>query len=277
MTKPKSKTKPMKAADIRAALRKRYAQPECAIVFEVAQGTGLHARRHLDAVAMELWPSRGLSLHGIEIKVSMADFKKERADPTKAEEIARFCDYFWIAAPKGLISIGELPAAWGLIEISPGGRVSYPKAATKTEAHDGGRLFLAALLRAASRSIDTDEVDAMMAARTLQLQEQFQERVDREARRLTEGRNNHAERWRALAEHLGVDPDSWSMPGDIGPAVKLVMTSGIARSWHGIRDLHKTVGEFHGRLAAAVDEMGIEPPEDPAKRRQNGKTSGRLL
>ena len=61
------------AGDIRASLRRHYAAPEAAICFEVAQGTGTHARRHLDAVAMELWPSRGLALIGIEIKVDYYD------------------------------------------------------------------------------------------------------------------------------------------------------------------------------------------------------------
>ena len=45
-----------------------------------------------DAVIMSLWPSRGLELHGVEIKVSRADWKREAADPAKAEAIAAYCD-----------------------------------------------------------------------------------------------------------------------------------------------------------------------------------------
>lgn len=65
----------MRADAVRAALKRRYAQPECAVVFEVAQATGFSANRHLDAIAMELWPSRGLALHGIEIKVDLYDWQ----------------------------------------------------------------------------------------------------------------------------------------------------------------------------------------------------------
>jgi hypothetical protein len=47
---------------------------------------------------MSLWPSRGIELHGIEIKVSRNDWLKELGDPAKADEIARFCDRWWVAA-----------------------------------------------------------------------------------------------------------------------------------------------------------------------------------
>ena len=57
------------AADIHAALRLRYAQPEWAIMFEVANGTGAAQRRYADAIAMNLFPSRGLCVHGFEVKV----------------------------------------------------------------------------------------------------------------------------------------------------------------------------------------------------------------
>jgi len=68
----------LEAADIRAAMRRWFAPPESAIVYEVAQSTGARAHRHLDAVAMELWPSRGLAIHGIEIKVNLYDWRREK-------------------------------------------------------------------------------------------------------------------------------------------------------------------------------------------------------
>src|ERR1700693_1206177 len=70
-------------ADLRAALKRYFLHPDYGIVFEVAKSTGHAAHRHLDAVAMDLWPSRGLELHGIEIKVSKQDLKRELADPAK--------------------------------------------------------------------------------------------------------------------------------------------------------------------------------------------------
>ena len=51
--------------DAKAALRLRCRPPEWALFFEVADSTGLAGHgRYLDAVAMNLYPSRGLELHG---------------------------------------------------------------------------------------------------------------------------------------------------------------------------------------------------------------------
>ena len=135
----------MTAPDVRAALKAYYCQPEYGIVFEVARSTGHAARRHLDALAMDLWPSRGLAIHGIEIKVSRSDFRNEIKQPEKAEEIAEFCDYFWIAAPAGIVPIEEMPKAWGLYEVSEAGRITIKKQPEKTEAKPVTRAFMAAI------------------------------------------------------------------------------------------------------------------------------------
>ena len=73
----------LKASDIRAAMSKRWAAPEWAIMWEVAEGTGARGGRYADAVMMSLWPSRGLELHGVEIKISRADWKREAFDPQR--------------------------------------------------------------------------------------------------------------------------------------------------------------------------------------------------
>jgi hypothetical protein len=56
----------------------------------------------------------------IEVKVSRADLKRELADPQKAEEIATYCDRFWLAAPTGVVHADMLLAlapAWGILEV----------------------------------------------------------------------------------------------------------------------------------------------------------------
>lgn len=63
----------MKTAEIKAALRAKFCAPEWAIMFEVGDGTGASQSRWADAVAMNLWPSRGLQIHGFEIKAHRSD------------------------------------------------------------------------------------------------------------------------------------------------------------------------------------------------------------
>ncbi|GAF69348.1 unnamed protein product, partial [marine sediment metagenome] len=146
MSKPK-KTK-LTAADIRKALEKSYGL-EAVLVFEVPDATGHRQKpRRIDAIAVGCWPSRGLYLHAIEIKVSRGDFLRELKDPEKAETLARNCDTMSIAAPKGMVKADELPATWGLLEVSESGKVYKTKAAATTERPPPDHGFYVALVRA---------------------------------------------------------------------------------------------------------------------------------
>src|SRR4051812_49014156 len=100
------------------ALQKRHAPPEWAYFEEMRNGTG-YARgaRTADALAFSLWPSRGLELHGIEVKVHRSDWLREKGDPDKAEEIGKFCERWWLATTEGVVAdVGEIPSAWGWLE-----------------------------------------------------------------------------------------------------------------------------------------------------------------
>jgi hypothetical protein len=113
------------------ALAKRYKSQEWVFLRSVANATGSVART-ADAMAFNLWPSRGLEIHGFEIKVSRGDFKKELDDPSKAEKIATYCDRWFIVAPDGIVKLEELPPTWGLIVVK-GTETSIAKPAPKLE------------------------------------------------------------------------------------------------------------------------------------------------
>lgn len=263
---------PLKAADVRAALRRHFAAPSHAIVYEVAQATGFDAHRHLDAVAMSLWPSHGLSLHGIEIKVTLHDWRREIRQPDKAEQIARFCDFFWVAAPADLIPLDDLPEAWGLIAVDPAGTAKVAKRAAKRETPaDGGRPFLAAMLRAADRPIDPDSVAAIVRKREAELEADFERRVQHEAVMRTQRRNVAADRWADLLAALGKADvqNDWDLNDkEIIAAVKAVLSVGAARTWMGLRALEETLGTTHAAVAAALDGMGLDRPAPLPKRRR---------
>lgn len=130
----KPKPRKLKASDLTAAMAKRWAAPEYAIMYEVGEGTGAARGRYADAAIMSLWPSRGLELHGVEIKVSRSDWKREAANPQKAEAIAKYCDRWWIHTPPGIVDdLSDLPPAWGLREFD-GSRWHTIREAEKTEA-----------------------------------------------------------------------------------------------------------------------------------------------
>lgn len=161
----KKKPVKLKASDIRTAMRAQWGEREWAIMWEVREGTGYSPGRSADAVMMSLWPSRGLELHGVEIKVSRSDWKREAADPTKAEAIAKYCDRWWVHTPTGIVQdLSELPPMWGLREFD-GKKWSTVREAEKTETAPIDRPFLAALLRRSDNLLTKMITEAKESAR----------------------------------------------------------------------------------------------------------------
>lgn len=138
----------LSTSQINALLSAKYCAPEWAILFEVGNSTGFSCKRHADAVAMSLWPSRGLTLHGFEVKASRSDWVKELKNPSKAEGVAQFCDFWWlVVGDRAIVAPGELPASWGLI-APKGDKLVCVTEATKNESKVPiTPNFLAALFR----------------------------------------------------------------------------------------------------------------------------------
>lgn len=146
----------VRAPDVVAALRTRFCPPEWAFMEQVANGTGSQGGRWADAVVMNLYPSRGLELHGFEVKVSRSDWVSEMRDPAKAEAVAKFCDRWWLAVgSEAIVQAGELPPTWGLLVLEKG-KVRQVVAAPKLQPEPVSRVFLAAVLRRAQEHV-TDE------------------------------------------------------------------------------------------------------------------------
>ena len=164
------------AESIRTSMLKRWCAPEWAIMWEVGNATGGRATNFADAVMMSLWPSRGLELHGVEIKVSRADYLREREKPQKAEAVGAFCDRWWIHAAPGVIDdTSLLPPAWGL-RVYDGKAWRTEREAERTEAAPMSRAFLAALLRRA------DSMHAMFVAEATREAREEASRIVAEAR-----------------------------------------------------------------------------------------------
>lgn len=150
--------KTITAKDIESLLSNRFCPPAWAFLPQVRNGTGyLKTTRTADAIAMGLWPSRGLFLHGFEIKIYRGDWLKELSQPEKAEEIAQFTDFWWIAAPKDLIRTEELPPLWGLM-IPHGKTMKIIREAKQLTPIPIDKLFLAAILRRAQETITSNAI-----------------------------------------------------------------------------------------------------------------------
>jgi hypothetical protein len=141
------------AAGVYEAIVVAHADPEWAVFPEVSDATGMRASRRADAVAFNLWPSRGLEIRGFEIKVSRSDLKRELEDASKADAIGAYCDSWCLAVPAGMLKDSDpIPPAWGIFVVKGGaGRFQrLPTLRPREETKAPTRLFLAAIARAGS-------------------------------------------------------------------------------------------------------------------------------
>lgn len=138
---------------MRRALRRRYPMPEWSLFEELRSGTGHHHRTTADGLAMGCYPSRGMEIHGIEIKVERRDWLREKDNPDKAEAIASYCDRWWLAIYDDRIArLDEVPAAWGVYVLN-GESFKMLREARKLKPKTLDRPFVASLLRNANQEI----------------------------------------------------------------------------------------------------------------------------
>ena len=167
------------------ALRTHFHAPEWVLLPQVRNAAGFSATRTADALAMSVWPSRGLHMYGVEIKVSRGDWLRELKNPKKSDDIGQFCDFWFVAAgSESIVADGELPAGWGL--LVPGKKPGTLKVANVParieHVQPMSRHFLAAILKKTFEShVPTAEVEAEIERRVTEkvdaLKQQVTDRV----------------------------------------------------------------------------------------------------
>ena len=134
------------ANDIKDALRQRYCQPEYELMFEVEGDQG----RRADAIAMNMWPSRGNYITGFEIKVSRSDLQRELKQGVKAESTSKYCDYWVLVTPKGLIPDNVIiPPTWGIMEYLDNKTLKFKQKPPKKDNTKRSLWWFASMFRAA--------------------------------------------------------------------------------------------------------------------------------
>lgn len=262
----------MNAGDVITALRtSHYGPPAWGFIEQVAQGTGYSANRHLDAIAMSLYPSRGLEIHGIEVKVSKHDWIRELREPDKAEEVASRCDRFFVAAPLNVVDLFTMPPAWGLLVIDDKGKVSVAKKADKTPAKALDRGFVAAILRRV----------AELPSPSLTMQTEFRRQARDEARKDHDREVEYAtsalrleleslrDRVATFESASGIQitrapsDDRWGFPTgeDIGKAVLYVARGGPAKVLREIETIERTLARITEHVDEARAQLAAPAPD----------------
>lgn len=234
-------------------LEKRYPAGAYAFLRQVRNGTGFKRKtvRTADAFAVSCYPSRGLHFTGIEIKVSYADWRKELAAPDKADDLQRFCKYWYVAAPKGVIPLAEVPDNWGLIECETNRTIATKDAPALTPIPPDMLLICSLLRTSASGMVPYSQVaDKIEEAKTLALNA-HRSTTEHELKQLKE----------AVAEFeraSGVKIDRWY--GDsIGEAVKFVRETGIMNAHQRSLGLAKQHEDIAKQLRTAAGKIELAP------------------
>ena len=155
----------MNADDIYAALQRRHQMPEWVLIRELRLGTGLGGYRdptydkarkrwhfhtvaqRIDAWALNCYAGNGFKKIAYEIKVTHADFIREKLNPDKRKGAMEVSDYFYFAAPRGVIAPMELPKDTGLLVVYESGRTQILERAPRLPASRLDWLFIASLMR----------------------------------------------------------------------------------------------------------------------------------
>lgn len=97
-------------------IEKRYGGAGWIVLRELGNGTGYNVKRHADAVAIGIWPSHGYSIEGLEVKRTRSDVQKELDDPSKADAVGKYCDFWWlVVADLKIIDGLAIPETWGIL------------------------------------------------------------------------------------------------------------------------------------------------------------------
>lgn len=228
----------------------RYA-PGHAVLRQVANGTGArHQYRYADALAISLWPSRGLEINGFEIKVSRYDWRKEIKNPAKSEDVQRYCDRWWIVCPENVIQPGELPPTWGHLEARANQLrciVDAPKLESKALDRN---MFCAIIRRVHEATVPRDEVDEKVAAAvkdTLVME-----------RRLADDRRTQVDKVVAeFKKQSGIDLCGtwiWNL-GNITEAIALLQDNGVSGALKTLDYGLRQIDEGRKVLATAIEGM----------------------
>jgi hypothetical protein len=246
----KEKTLPLTEGELDARLKVKFPAPEYAYFSGVRNATGFARRetaRTIDGMAIGLWPSRGLELMGFELKSSRGDWLREKKDPAKAHDIAKYCDRWYLVVGRDdIVQAGELPPNWGLIiPHQKGLKILTEAPALAPQAWD--RPFLASLVRSISESyIHRSEIQGAIKKAADDAKAGRQYEFDRLKEKVEEFEK---------ASGLKIS-DAWDA-GSIGEAVKFLRDHGLDFHLAGLKSLRDHAKRIYESAEYALSKEGI--------------------
>jgi AraC-like DNA-binding protein len=201
-------------------LRAHYAKPgeplPGGVFLTEVQAPGRGTLRRADAVWIGFTSNPGPCIDVCELKISPEDYRRELADPTKADAWWPYCTRFWIVSPSPAITPPDrLPPGWGLMcPKNPGRRFRVHQEPAVREP-----LVDLELLMAIAKKMDTARADEVRAG-LRQAQEaawRQHEQQMRDTPRLTPDAKRRLELLDETETALGLTLELWSGRGGATP------------------------------------------------------------
>ena len=254
-------SEPLTEGQLFGRLKRRYAAPEYAIFPGVQNSTGYtRHRREADAIAMGLWPSRGMEVLGFEIKSHRSDWQTELRKPTKSQAIQKYCNRWWIvAADKDIVKVdeGELPPTWGLMVPRGQGLVTVVDAPPlEPEPLDHG--FIGAILRRAHEASQHPDIEQKIREELRPvIEKEMENRRDFElnrAKRELEEAKKRLEKFEAASKKFGLHYADWYIE-DIAKAIKYLRSSGPERVVKELKHQKSILEDIEVEMTDAIEEL----------------------
>lgn len=266
--------------ECRKALRGRYSKADGYVHLEELQNVGGMMRvqgiRRCDFWAMSIYGSRGYETHGVEIKVRRSDLVRELKDPSKAEGLAAFCDYWWLAVgDRELLDGLRIPKAWGIL-WPRGDNLVQKRAPERTPSADAwDRAFVAALIGRCWSSAPEKKLAKLRRQRDKAEREGYS-RGYREGKQRVEDRHSELrERVDAFEAASGIKLSGYidgrygireDVARHLGDAVQVLLNGSgkLDRHLHTLKRIARNVGATAEQIRGAADglERFVEDLQD---------------
>ena len=256
-------------------IRKRHEGESWCVFTELANATGSRVRGWADAAALGLWPSRGYELHGYEVKISREDLKKELRDPAKADNIGRYCHYWWLRlADEKLMDGLVIPSTWGILAPRDGVLRSVRKAPKNAKAKPFDAPFVAAMIRNVTKSWVPKHVhDELKESTHAKVRAQLEKERRYGQEDAVRDRDELLKRIADFEKASGVEIGRYQS-GNIGEALKLALDARHATGRHALErsiatlqntsDLYDRVAtQARDAIAALRTIAKADPPPPP--------------
>ncbi len=238
-------------ADLFERLKRRYSPPEWFSVQNIGLTMG---GRIADALAMNLWKSRGLAIHGFEVKSTRADLMRELRNPAKADEIGELCDFWWLVMP--VVPDVELPHGWGVLVKSGRGLRAYTKA-LPINGPPGPNLsrYLACALMKRALRVEVADRQQMRAEIREEQFERGRSSVTLRDDGLREDLARMRERLSDFEEASGLRIDTWRGGRELGEAVAALQHGRLAQLQRMTETALKQAEKLNEMVTAAANAL----------------------